>query len=175
MDEYPLRERLYGMTMAGAVPDRPAGEALATYRTARQVLIDELGVDRGPSCMRGCTRPCWPARTCPARVEQRPQVVVQAAVPGQLPPDPASFVGRQDLLDRLDSLRADTPSGLVVAITGPAGVGKTALAVHWAHRVRADFPTDSCTSTCTATTRSETRWTPTRCCGDSCAHWAWRR
>jgi DNA-binding SARP family transcriptional activator len=139
VDEYPLRERLYGMTMRALCQTGRQAEALATYRLAREVLIDELGVEPGPELQK-LHQAVLAGEDLTGSAEQRPQVVVQAAVPGQLPPDPASFVGREDLLDRLDELRAETPSGLVVAITGPAGVGKTALAVHWAHRVRADFP-----------------------------------
>lgn len=52
----------------------------------------------------------------------------------QLPPDVAHFVGRAELLERLDS-----PTGVTV-ITGQAGVGKTALAVRWANRFRSAFP-----------------------------------
>jgi DNA-binding SARP family transcriptional activator len=139
VDEYPLRERLYGMTMRALCQTGRQAEALATYRTARQVLIDELGVEPGPELQR-LHQAVLAGEDLSGSGEQRTQVVVTAAVPGQLPPDPATFVGREDLLDRLDALRAATPNGLVVAITGPAGVGKTALATHWAHRVRADFP-----------------------------------
>lgn len=58
-----------------------------------------------------------------------------------LPPDVPDFVGRVDQLAVLDRERRST--GAVVAISGTAGVGKTALALHWAHRVRGRFP-DGC-------------------------------
>ncbi|WP_371661817.1 tetratricopeptide repeat protein [Streptomyces sp. NBC_00280] len=66
-------------------------------------------------------------------------------VPAQLPPPHPHFVGRAAQLDRLDALLAAEgalPAGAVVisAIAGTAGVGKTALAVHWATRVAARFP-----------------------------------
>jgi tetratricopeptide (TPR) repeat protein len=59
------------------------------------------------------------------------------AGPAELPPDPRGFVGRADGVALLDSLEpsAGAPAA-VLAICGPAGVGKTSLAVHWAHRVR---------------------------------------
>jgi tetratricopeptide (TPR) repeat protein len=63
-------------------------------------------------------------------------------IPRQLPPDLASFIGRHDALKELDEL-ADAPRGVALAVTvivGPAGVGKTALAVRWAHRVADRFP-----------------------------------
>lgn len=66
------------------------------------------------------------------------------AVPRQLPPEIAHFTGRADNLTFLDALLADTRSArktaVISAIDGTAGVGKTALAIHWAHRVRGQFP-----------------------------------
>src|SRR5689334_18752377 len=58
-------------------------------------------------------------------------------VPAQLPADVAGFVGRTNQLSRLSKLldRGDRPATVVIsAIAGTAGVGKTALAVHWAHQ-----------------------------------------
>lgn len=54
----------------------------------------------------------------------------------QLPPDVLAFTGRADALARLDDLVGTAPVGL---ITGTAGVGKTALAVRWAHRAQDRF------------------------------------
>jgi tetratricopeptide (TPR) repeat protein len=67
-----------------------------------------------------------------------------ARIPRQLPGDVRGFVDRTTELDRLDAVL--TPEGnqphavAVVVIDGTAGVGKTSLAVHWAHRVRDRFP-----------------------------------
>jgi len=64
-------------------------------------------------------------------------------VPAQLPADVPGFVGRTDQLGRLSTLLGgnDRPDTVVIsAIAGTAGVGKTALAVHWAHRVLDRFP-----------------------------------
>ena len=65
-------------------------------------------------------------------------------VPAQLPPDVTGFTGRRAHLKTLDGLLPDVdgPATAVAisAIAGLAGVGKTALAVHWGHRVRAHFP-----------------------------------
>jgi len=63
-------------------------------------------------------------------------------VPAQLPADPAGFVGRARYLRDLDALPSGEPrtSPGVVVVTGTGGVGKTALAIHWAHQVRAHFP-----------------------------------
>jgi tetratricopeptide (TPR) repeat protein len=62
----------------------------------------------------------------------------------QLPMAVAGFTGRTDSLTRLDRLlTADgeiTATVVISAIGGTAGVGKTALAIHWAHQVRDHFP-----------------------------------
>jgi len=63
-------------------------------------------------------------------------------VPRQLPPDPAKFTGRREHLRALAELVTDdeeSPTGVAV-IVGQPGVGKTALAVHWAHQVLDRFP-----------------------------------
>jgi tetratricopeptide (TPR) repeat protein/transcriptional regulator with XRE-family HTH domain len=64
-------------------------------------------------------------------------------VPAQLPADVFAFAGRDDELAELDALLAagaDRTAMVIAAMSGTAGVGKTALAVHWAHRVRSRFP-----------------------------------
>jgi DNA-binding SARP family transcriptional activator len=66
-------------------------------------------------------------------------------VPAQLPRGLPDFTGRRDALSRLSVLlgeraAAGRGSGAVIAITGPAGTGKSALAIHFAHRIRDQFP-----------------------------------
>ncbi|MBD0708269.1 MULTISPECIES: AfsR/SARP family transcriptional regulator [unclassified Streptomyces] len=64
-------------------------------------------------------------------------------VPAQLPPASRYFSGRKAELARLDALLGDARrygGGGMVVLSGPGGVGKTTLAVHWAHRVREHFP-----------------------------------
>ncbi|MEU9132633.1 helix-turn-helix domain-containing protein [Kitasatospora sp. NPDC048540] len=62
--------------------------------------------------------------------------------PAQLPMAVPDFYGREAVLARLDGLLCEQRM-VVCAIDGMAGVGKSALAVHWAHRVRDRFP-DGC-------------------------------
>jgi tetratricopeptide (TPR) repeat protein/transcriptional regulator with XRE-family HTH domain len=68
-------------------------------------------------------------------------------VPRELPADVAGFTGREGELSALDRLlpevAGDGPAGrpvVISAVAGTAGVGKTALAVRWAHRVAGSFP-----------------------------------
>ena len=64
-----------------------------------------------------------------------------ASVPRQLPADPPDFVGRHRDVAALDELlAAASGQSLAVVVSGAPGVGKTALAAHWAHRVRERFP-----------------------------------
>jgi DNA-binding SARP family transcriptional activator len=69
---------------------------------------------------------------------------VATMVPRQLPAAVAGFVGRSKelgvLADLTDRLSANGGSVVVLAIVGAAGIGKTALAVHWAHQVSKRFP-----------------------------------
>ncbi|MFE9649926.1 BTAD domain-containing putative transcriptional regulator [Streptomyces sp. NPDC006365] len=68
------------------------------------------------------------------------------AVPRQLPAGVLGFVGREGHLKQLDALlpaqddQAPGATGVIMVMSGTAGVGKTALAVHWAHGMRDRFP-----------------------------------
>jgi tetratricopeptide (TPR) repeat protein/transcriptional regulator with XRE-family HTH domain len=85
---------------------------------------------------------------CAAALTELPGVAAQvthpSVIPAQLPPDVPCFTGRYDELERLDQLLADLDrasfTGAIGAISGTAGVGKTALALHWAHQVADRFP-----------------------------------
>jgi DNA-binding SARP family transcriptional activator len=61
-------------------------------------------------------------------------------VPAQLPMDVPGFSGRGAELGQLDALLSQVEGVGVSVVSGTAGVGKTALAVHWAHRARSSFP-----------------------------------
>ncbi|HZB51929.1 MAG TPA: tetratricopeptide repeat protein [Mycobacteriales bacterium] len=99
-----------------------------------RLLADALGLSEQEREL--LTAAAWGAPTTPA---------APPTVPHQLPADVAGFAGRVDSLARLDALLASTggaqPTAVVIsAVSGTAGVGKTALAVHWAHRIRGRFP-----------------------------------
>ncbi|WP_410592771.1 ATP-binding protein [Amycolatopsis sp. lyj-23] len=87
----------------------------------------------------------WDRVTASEQRRPRGPVTASAVVcpPRQLPADVPVFTGRDEQLAELDRLLAANSAGrtvVVTAIAGTAGVGKTALAVHWAHRVLDRFP-----------------------------------
>jgi DNA-binding SARP family transcriptional activator len=127
---HPLRERLRGQqVLALHRCGRPA-EALAAYDEARRELVAELGMEPGPELRKLRERIVANGTTPDSQPPARP---------AQLPADVAHFTCRHAQLARLDALLPG--DGLVIcAIAGTAGVGKTALAVHWAHRMRTRFP-----------------------------------
>jgi DNA-binding SARP family transcriptional activator/tetratricopeptide (TPR) repeat protein len=151
----PLRERLHGLLMLALYRDGRQGEALAAYARARQVLVDELGAEPGAGLrelqrqiLAGDPALDLPARNPPARA---PDAAGSAApppgppVPRQLPSAVSGFTGRAVELTALarilDEASAESPGTVVIsAIGGTAGVGKTALALYWAHRVAPRFP-----------------------------------
>ena len=149
--EFPLRERLACLLMTALYRCGRRGEALAVYDRSRRVLAEELGLDPGPDLARLQARVLAddPALAAPAAPHA---VVPGAAVPRQLPAGPGFFAGREAELKELDALLDQAgpgggddgdggPGGAVVisAVAGMAGVGKTALAVHWARKVAGRF------------------------------------
>jgi DNA-binding SARP family transcriptional activator/tetratricopeptide (TPR) repeat protein len=127
----PLRERLLAQLMLALFRCGRRSEALDAYRAGSRALMDELGV-----------RPGARLRELERMILADDKVVapVTRAVPAQLPADVAGFTGRSSYLRELDHCVSDGSHLTILTITGTAGVGKTALAVHWAHRVRHRFP-----------------------------------
>jgi DNA-binding SARP family transcriptional activator len=146
-DAYPLRERLHGQLMLALYRDGRQAEALAAYQQARRALVEELGTEPGPE-LRQLHQQILAADPALARTASAAPAVVAAApggpAPRQLPAAVAGFTGRAAELRALTELlhhAAATPGTVVIsAIGGSAGVGKTALALHWAHQVADRFP-----------------------------------
>jgi DNA-binding SARP family transcriptional activator/tetratricopeptide (TPR) repeat protein len=151
---YPLHEKFHAQLMLALYRCGSRGEALAAYRRARDLLVEELGLEPGdelrelhqrilaghPSLITTAS----PGPAGGARAARR-----ELSAPRQLPASPRHFVGRGAELAALSGLIAaaagtgDAEPGAataVAAICGMPGVGKTALAVHWAHRVAGLFP-----------------------------------
>ncbi|MDG4786539.1 BTAD domain-containing putative transcriptional regulator [Micromonospora sp. WMMD1102] len=125
------------------------GQAFAAYHEVRRRLADDLGVVPGPelAAAHAALLHDEEAGVRPPRPESVTVTAARSAPrPAQLPADLAEFAGRTTELARLDGLldRATRPPGpaatVVAAVSGTAGVGKTTLAVHWAHRVAHRFP-----------------------------------
>jgi DNA-binding SARP family transcriptional activator len=152
---YPLRERFHGQLMLALYRCGRQADALAAFRQARRVLADELGVEPGPALRRLQERIL--AADASLDVPDRGQAGQgHARIARELPADVGRFTGRTAELAELDRLvttggRSGRDGGrdgglegagpaAICAVTGTAGVGKTALAVHWAHRVRDAFP-----------------------------------
>jgi DNA-binding SARP family transcriptional activator/tetratricopeptide (TPR) repeat protein len=141
---HPWRDRSVRMLMLALHRSGRDPEALATYQEFRIRLVEEAGLDPSTelqqlhqAILRGGADAAGPA----------PEASVSApetSVPAQLPLDVHGFVGRSRELVRLDAIAAlagEQPTATIIAaVGGTAGVGKTALAVHWAHRVAGRFP-----------------------------------
>ncbi|GLZ31052.1 SARP family transcriptional regulator [Lentzea sp. NBRC 105346] len=133
----PFRELLAEQLMLALYRSDRQADALEVYTRTRKLLFDELGVDPGRSLRETYHAILNQDAEAPPVVQKPPP----SRAPAQLPADLARFTGRLEHLAELDSLLAQEASAVVItAIAGTAGVGKTALAVHWAHSVRDRFP-----------------------------------
>lgn len=145
--EHPLRERLQGQLMLALHRCGRRAEALATYRRAHRMIADELGVEPGMELR----------RLHQAMLADEPHLVAPVrqgshnhrVIPAQLPAEVTAFTGRETPLRQLDIVLPDEndPDGdagpalpVIATVVGSAGVGKTALAIRWAHQVRRRFP-----------------------------------
>ncbi|MFC7530886.1 BTAD domain-containing putative transcriptional regulator [Actinoplanes sp. GCM10030250] len=155
--EHPLDERLAGQAMLALYRCGRQGDADEQYRRIRRSLADELGSDPGtalrrlheqilaadPALAGPAANVALSGPAADARVAVAPPAPA-ATVPTQLPADVRAFTGRSGELTALDRLLAppdgDEPPLTVALLSGTAGVGKSALAVRWAHRVRDSFP-----------------------------------
>lgn len=150
----PLRERATALLMrALARCDRQA-EALELYTATRKQLVAELGVEPGPALraaqaevLAGAAPENPPEHRSEHRPERPPE---QPPVPARLPADLADFTGRGAELAAIRAHlepatgatdRAPSPGVVrVVAVSGPAGAGKSALAVHAGHLLGPAYP-----------------------------------
>ncbi len=143
-EAHPLDERAAGQYMLALFRSGRAGDALAQYRLTRRRLKEELGADPGAALQQLHERmiaadPALHATGPPAAPPAPP-----VATARQLPAPPAVLIGRARELADLDRVAgtggaAGEAMG-IAAIGGTGGIGKTWLALHWAHRNLDRFP-----------------------------------
>ena len=168
--QHPLQERFHAQLMLALASTGRRAQALHAYQQARRVLVDELGIEPGPELqgihqrvLAGDTAALTKgadaiqpgevpgttltsAQPASAGVLAAEAPVRAPATPAQLPADTADFTGREAqaayLRNALASHDLAGRPGIVrvVVVAGPAGFGKTTLAVHAAHQVRDLFP-----------------------------------
>jgi DNA-binding SARP family transcriptional activator/tetratricopeptide (TPR) repeat protein len=145
--EHPLHEAFHAQLMLALHHSGRQADALAAYGKARDILVSEAGIEPGSDLRQlhrrllagaplpGQRRAGFAGAPAPSPPRYRPE---------QLPPPPPGFVGRAAELQKLTRLlggmtRAPNAT-MIVVVSGTAGVGKTALVVHWAHQVARNFP-----------------------------------
>lgn len=130
-----LDERLAGQLILALYRSGRMADALEHYHEFRRRLADQLGADPGPSLRDLHRQILESGQGSPAPTRERDRA------PRQLPPAVTSFTGRKAELAALDAhlLRPGAPGG-VCAIVGGGGIGKSALAVHWAQQNADRFP-----------------------------------
>ncbi|MCU1687544.1 MAG: family transcriptional regulator [Amycolatopsis sp.] len=132
--EEPLHEPAHARLMFALAASGQRAAALELYDEMRRRLLAEFDIEPGAelrqaqlSILHNDNR----AGTSSAAVQRRP---------AQLPADVAGFRGRAGQLAELGQLATGGGDVHIAVLSGTAGVGKTAVAVHWAHRARELFP-----------------------------------
>ncbi len=126
----PLHEGAHARLMLALAASGRQAAALELFDDVRARLAGELGIEPGAEL-----------RAAQSQVLRQDFPAPTANHPAQLPADVAGFRGRCEQLTELDDLLTRDDSGARIAVlSGTAGVGKTAIAVHWAQSRRAEFP-----------------------------------
>lgn len=138
-DANPYRERAWRLLVQSLDDMGARTSALAAYEEVRTLLARDLGVDPEPQ-LRELHRTILTGRR---RAADHP-VPTGVRTPRELPADVSVLIGRETELAQLDAALAPSGAGVhrprIVAVVGPGGCGKSALAVHAAHRAASAFP-----------------------------------
>lgn len=135
--QHPWREALWALYLEALHRSGRRADALETYRELHRMFTGELGVGPGERLRRAHRA------VLADEPPEEPAAVAQPEFrPRQLPPDVATLVGRAQLMSTLDEFVGAAPGTHppIALLVGPAGVGKTTAAVHWAHRAARHFP-----------------------------------
>lgn len=137
--EYPLRERLIGQHMLALYRSGRRTRAEVAYRAAQQRLAKELRAEPGRELreLAEAIRTEDPALDLGPTTVRTPAASVTVR-PAQLPPAPGAFFGRQPEFEQLEL--GATSDAAVVVLAGMAGIGKTGLALRYAHQTAAAYP-----------------------------------
>lgn len=167
--DHPFRESLHALLMTALYASGRRAEALSEFVAVRRRLIEEVGVEPGPklvalharmlsddpTLLDGSRSPAPDDQQTPqgnpaiARGDAsarggRPRHPAAEVIPRQLPAAIRHFTARAAELETLTALLTDASAAagtmVITALGGMGGVGKTALAVHWAHQVAETFP-----------------------------------
>lgn len=147
----PHHERLRALLMTALRQSSQTADALAQYHDLRKRLADDLGIDPSAELQELYVAILADNAATPTAVASTPaSPATQTAGsvrPAEMPRGVGYFVGRaasvRQVLDTACTTVPDTgrdPSPQIVMIVGVGGVGKTALAVHCAHQLAADYP-----------------------------------
>ncbi|WP_279493263.1 BTAD domain-containing putative transcriptional regulator [Actinocrispum wychmicini] len=135
---YPLDERIAGQFMLALYLSGRRSDALRHYQHTREQLVEKLGAEPGPD-LRRLHQGILTTDPVPATLGS-----VRTPVPRQLPIPPRLFAGRTRelaiLTDALDSQAEHGAAVVISAIGGTGGIGKTWLALQWAHQNVDRFP-----------------------------------
>lgn len=149
---HPFREQFHAQLMLGLFRCGRQAEALAAYQAVRKGLVDDLGIEPGPGLRQLHQRilvgdvslACVPVAGASGSPDPALAASAKSVIPRQLPAEPRFFTGRscelEALTGTLDHPGEAAPTVAVTVVCGIPGVGKTTLAVHWAHQVAARFP-----------------------------------
>ncbi|WP_405058093.1 tetratricopeptide repeat protein [Kribbella sp. NBC_01505] len=142
--ENPLREPFWYQLIAALYRTGRQGEALESYQAVSRLMNEELGVSPGQE-LRDLHETILHGRELVLPGDPAPVAVPEAPahVPQQLPAIDTRFIGRSSEIDALVAAlrrRPELAGPLVVAVHGPGGVGKSALAVRAAHAVADNYP-----------------------------------
>jgi DNA-binding SARP family transcriptional activator len=145
---HPLREQMHALLILALYRCGRQSEALAAYQHARHILLEEVGAEPCAD-LQALHQQILAADPALAAPKAAPATAggAESPAPRQLPGVAAHFTGREgelaELSRVLDASGEQAPGTVVIsvisAIGGMAGVGKTALAVHWAHQVAHRF------------------------------------